>query len=232
MVLILVIYLNQRSRNARRVQAKLQEINDIKSAFFANLSHEFRTPLTLMLGPAEKLLEKATQQDKPMLQLIHRNASRLLALDEQLLEFTRIDSGNQKINLAKGNIVSLVSAVTTAFNLAAEKKNIQYTQQYAEHPIETYFDPDILEKVVSNLISNAIKYTPSKGAVEISTRIASDEYLSTLGDNHASDYILIEVKDNGPGIPYEKQERIFADSINSIIIRVGFMMDMASAWLL
>jgi signal transduction histidine kinase/CheY-like chemotaxis protein/AraC-like DNA-binding protein len=210
-VAVLVVFLWQRSKNAKKIQAKLQEINDIKTAFFANLSHEFRTPLTLMLGPAEKLLEKAGPEDKPLLQLIHRNASRLLDLDEQLLEFTRIDSGNQKLKLVKGDIVLLISGIATSFQLAAQKKHISFEQNYPNDLPEVLFDPDIIEKVIGNLISNAIKYTPSGGRVEII--VALEESENVLPDkqahNGSNHKIMIGVNDNGAGIPNEKQKLIF-----------------------
>jgi len=211
LVTVLVVFFYQQSKNARKVQSKLQEINDIKSAFFANLSHEFRTPLALMLGPAEKLLEKAEPTEKPLLQLIHRNASRLLALDEQLLEFTRIDSGNQQLKLAKGDIISLISAIVASFSLPAQKKNIVIEQVYFSEKLYMLFDPDIIEKVVGNLISNAVKYTQSGGNIKINISEADSKGKSDLQDANfvGQEMFCIEVSDNGTGIPLEKQQLIF-----------------------
>jgi signal transduction histidine kinase/DNA-binding response OmpR family regulator len=210
-VSLVVVFLFLQSKSARKVQAKLQEINNLKTAFFANLSHEFRTPLTLMLGPAEKLLETAGPAEKPLLQLIHRNANRLLALDEQLLEFTRIDSGNQKLNLVKGDIVSLVLAIASSFELMAAKKNISFSQHPVPGQIETLFDPDIIEKVVSNLISNAIKYTQAGGSVDLSIYInnVQNQPNEPYKIGNGKKNIRIDVKDNGIGIPSEKQVLIF-----------------------
>ncbi len=210
-VSVVVVFLFLQSKSARKVQAKLQEINNLKTAFFANLSHEFRTPLTLMLGPAEKLLETAGPNEKPLLQLIHRNANRLLALDEQLLEFTRIDSGNQKLNLVKGDIVSLVLAVASSFELMAAKKDISFAQHTVPEQIETNFDPDIIEKVVSNLISNAIKYTQPGGSVDLSIYINTVQNQPNEPDKigNGKKILRIDIKDNGIGIPTEKQGLIF-----------------------
>lgn len=208
-VTVIVLLLYKQSKNNKKIQAKLKEINDIKSAFFANLSHEFRTPLTLMLGPLEKLLEKANNEDKTFLQLIHRNASRLLALDEQLLEFTRIDSGNQKLKLAKGDIGSLISAIAESFMLHAKIKNIQFNQYYPDERIEAIFDPDIVEKVVSNLLSNAIKYTNKGGKVEITIAFIENEFKVQNISFSKLKAIKIDVSDNGQGIPVEKQKEIF-----------------------
>ena len=101
-LLALALFFYYRSLISKKLSSKLSEINEMKSRFFANLSHEFRTPLTLMLGPAEKLKQTAKPEDKPWLDLIIRNAQRLLFLDEQLLEFTKIDSGSQVIHLVEG----------------------------------------------------------------------------------------------------------------------------------
>lgn len=200
-VTVLVLFFYLQNKNSRKIQAKLQEINDIKTAFFTNLSHEFRTPLTLMLGPAEKLLEKAHHDDKPLLQLIHRNASRLLALDEQLLNFTKIDSGNQKLHLVQGDITAIIAAITASFGLTAEKRNIQLNQHFPDAKINLLFDPDFIEKIVGNLISNAIKYTQKGGEVNVS--------ISLTETSEINQWIRIDISDNGPGIPKEKQEQIF-----------------------
>ncbi|MFZ4465082.1 MAG: ATP-binding protein, partial [Bacteroidales bacterium] len=209
-VTVLVLFFFLQSKNSRKIQTKLQEINDIKTAFFANLSHEFRTPLTLMLGPVEKLIENADEKSRSLLQLVHRNASRLLALDEQLLEFTKLDSGTQKLNLSKGDIIPLISAIAASFTFQAEKKNIRITQQFTSETPSLYFDTDIIEKVMGNLLSNAIKYTPEGGKVIINVGIVesvqSEENTKLQG---ISKSIGIQVTDNGQGIPPEKQKAIF-----------------------
>ncbi len=211
-LLALALFFYYRSRISRRLSTKLKEINDMKSHFFANLSHEFRTPLTLMLGPAEKLMENASPEDKPWLELIHRNASRLLFLDEQLLEFTKIDSGSQKIHLVSGNILVPLRSIAESYILLAEQKVIQFTCHYPEEPVEIYFDADILEKVVGNLLSNAFKYTPSGESVELSVSMTKQGHLhgdSSPERDGMSPAVRIDVKDTGPGIPANKQEVIF-----------------------
>lgn len=205
----LVIFFRQKARNSRKVQAKLEEINKIKSAFFANLSHEFRTPLTLMLGPAEKLIEKVGPNEKPLVELIHRNANRLLALDEQLLQFTKIDSGTQKLHLAKGNIIPLIAAVASSFTYLAEKKHIELKTQYPSVATDLHFDADIVEKVVGNLVSNAIKYTPAGGNVLIEVAMTDSIDFPQHQLASGSKLLRIKVSDNGTGIPVEKQQAIF-----------------------
>lgn len=211
-LLALALFFYYRSAVSKKLSLKLSEINDMKSRFFANLSHEFRTPLTLMLGPAEKLKLTAKPEDKPWLDLIIRNALRLLFLDEQLLEFTRIDSGSQVIHLVEGDINIPLKGIAGAFELFAEKKNIRLNLDFPEKEINTFFDADILEKVTTNLLSNAFKYTPTGGFVEIS---ATTEFLheypgsTKQKSKTGSKFIRINVKDNGAGIPEDKKDQIF-----------------------
>ena len=207
----LALFFYYRSRASRKLSLKLKEINEMKSHFFANLSHEFRTPLTLMLGPAEKLMETASPADKPWLELIHRNARRLLFLDEQLLEFTKIDSGTQKINLVSGNILHPLKSIAESFILMAEQKSIRYSYHIPTAPVEVCFDPDILEKVTVNILSNAFKYTPAPGSIDFTVSIhdfgqqpVDSDSLQVTGA-----YVRIDVKDSGIGVPENKKEQIF-----------------------
>ena len=208
-LLALALFFYYRARTSKKLSLKLKEINEMKTHFFANLSHEFRTPLTLMLGPAEKLMEKATPDDKPWLELIHRNATRLLFLDEQLLEFTKIDSGSQKINLVFGNILVPLKSIAESYVLLAGQKNILYSWSFPEEPLELYFDPDILEKVTGNLVSNAFKYTRTGGMVQLLvSRSNHGNPHDGLGPGLTS-FARIDVKDSGMGIPEDKKEVIF-----------------------
>ncbi|MEI6899758.1 MAG: response regulator, partial [Bacteroidota bacterium] len=201
-----------RARLSRRYSEELNQINESKSHFFANLSHEFRTPLTLMIGPAEKLIETATPEDKPWLELIHRNARRLLFLDEQLLEFTKLDSGVQKIQLVFGNILAHLQSISDTFQLHSLGKEITYSCSFPADPVEILFDADIVEKVVSNLLNNAFKYTPPKGSIDLKvvTAISSDQIKSNNSQVPSPEkYLGIYVSDNGIGIPESRMEQIF-----------------------
>jgi signal transduction histidine kinase/CheY-like chemotaxis protein/AraC-like DNA-binding protein len=211
-LLALAFFFYYRSRASKKVSLKLKEINDAKSHFFANLSHEFRTPLTLMLGPAAKLMETAAPEDKPWLELIHRNATRLLFLDEQLLEFTKIDSGTQKIFLVKGNILVHLASIAETYTLLAKQKAIKYAFRLPDDPVEMFFDPDIVEKVTGNLISNAFKYTPEGGSIEVSVSTGPlDNNVKTAGhpEQEQNTFFRIDVTDTGIGIPESKHEVIF-----------------------
>lgn len=199
-ITLVLAFFFYRARANRRISNRLREINETKSRFFANLSHEFRTPLTLMIGPAEKLIATSREKERPWLELIHRNALRLLFLDEQLLEFTRIDSGVQKLQLVSGDIMLAAKVIANGFVMMAEKKGVTFRMSFPETPVKTLFDPDILEKTLGNLISNAIKYTPEGGTVVVKAETVMFE---------AVENVCFEVADTGPGIPADKQELIF-----------------------
>ena len=191
---------------------KLKEMDKIKSRFFANISHEFRTPLTVILG----LLKK--QKDDPALTeeirknniAMIRNARRLLQLINQLLDLSKLESGTQRIQASKNDIVLFTKVLSSQFESLAEGKRIQVlfnrqdlnTAQQQE-PIELYFDVEKLQKIITNLISNAIKFTPAGGkiAIEVTT--------SKMRDTPELDCAEISVSNTGDGIPEDKIEHVF-----------------------
>ena len=211
-LIALAFFFYYRSRTSRKLSLKINEISEMKSHFFANLSHEFRTPLTLMLGPVEKLLETAIPKDKLLLELVHRNASRLLYLDEQLLEFTRIDSGSQKIHLVSGNVLLPVKAIAESYIHLAEKMGIRFAAVYPDDPVEIFFDIDILEKIIGNLLSNAFKYTHAGGTInlELTTgKFGHRQNSDDTGKPEIINCVRINVRDDGIGIAENKKELIF-----------------------
>lgn len=154
---------------------KLVEIDQIKSRFFANISHEFRTPLTIILGSLEKLKkEMAETSDIKEYDVMKRNASRLLQLINQLLELSRIESGNVKLNLTKSDIVSFVKRIAATFtSLAYQKKQsiffngTEIESAHDDEKVLLYFDKKKIEIVFYNLLSNAIKFSPGGEKIEI-----------------------------------------------------------------
>lgn len=211
-VMFIAVALYLRIRNRKKLEQHLQELNKIKSRFFANLSHEFRTPLTLMLGPVEQMLARATPDDRVLLEMIKRNANRVLALDEQLLELTRIETGNHKLKLMQGDLSILLNGIAASFQSLAERKNIQYAYEVLLDETVAFFDPDILEKVINNLLTNAFKFTPENGCVSLR---ASLVYTGDLPEKNLFRQktnlrcIQIDVKDNGVGIPEKYHRKIF-----------------------
>lgn len=182
---------------------KTRELDQMKSRFFANISHEFRTPLTLILGPLQKRLdETSSSEEKSELNVMHRNASRLLKLVNQLLDLSRIEAGIVKLKCTQTNLNEFIASVASQFSSLASSKNIDFKIQ-GEDSIVAYFDSDKLEKILINLLSNAFKFTPQNGVITIAVSKRDAEGLFQNG------YVQIEVIDDGPGIAAEHQSKIF-----------------------
>jgi ligand-binding sensor domain-containing protein/signal transduction histidine kinase/DNA-binding response OmpR family regulator len=190
-----------RIEKERQEAQQLHELDMMKIKFFTNVSHEFRTPLTLILTPLERLLKVTKDDDqRGQFQLIHRNARRLLNLVNQLLDFRRMEVQEVKLNSSEGDIVAFVKEATLSFSDLSEKKNIGLAFHTAVPSLETAFDKDKLEKILFNLLSNAFKFTPEGGKVDVAMalRVEEDEK-----------WMEIKVKDTGIGVPAEKHEKIF-----------------------
>ena len=148
---------------------KLHEVDEIKSRFFTNISHEFRTPLTLILGPIKQIIERTKEEKtKEDLKVVHKNANRLLGLVNQLLDISKLESGGMKLQTAPRNIVSLLKALTLSFTSYAERKRITLKFNSSEDEIIAYIDKDKIEKIITNVLSNAFKFTPEGGRIGIS----------------------------------------------------------------
>ncbi len=183
---------------------KLHESDQLKLKFFTNISHEFRTPLTLIMGPTEKLLNRDRYDDVPAvkqeLELMHRNQRRLYRLINQLLEVRRVEAGNLKLTVAEDDIALYLGTIHRLFMPYAEKKEIGF--RFASDPdsIRMLFDADKIEKIFYNLLSNAFKYTPVRGNIlfEVDTV-----------DQDGKEWLRACVKDSGPGIDPEHLPHIF-----------------------
>ncbi len=153
-------------RNKIKIASKEKELNKIKSHFLSNISHEFRTPLTLINGPLIKLLESETLNDetKPSLQLIQKNTNRLIELVDQILELSKLDAGVVKISVEKGDLESFIRSSTDAFQFLAKEKKLKLHTSIDKMPW-AWFDTDILDKIMNNLFSNALKYTAPFGKI-------------------------------------------------------------------
>ena len=191
---------NKEAEISKLETEKLQELDRIKTNFFTNLSHEFRTPLTLILGPLEKLMDQKNYSED-QIALIYKNANRLLRLINQLLDLSSIDAGKMKLSLEKGDIITFIKGIAASFQPLAEIKNINLMFVSECDSLITFFDSDKLEKILSNLLINAIKFS-SNGSILISV-----PNLLINKNNHKMYEIIIE--DNGIGIPPDKIENIF-----------------------
>lgn len=200
--------------------ARLRELDGLKSRFFANISHEFRTPLTLILGPVAEL--QAVQPDdasRRKLSMMERNAHRLLRLINQLLDLSKLEAGGMKLQAAPGNIISFVRGIAQSFQSSSERKSIKLTVEVEEEKIGLYFDRDKMEKILTNVIANAFKFTQTGGEVKVvilRSEVAPHPLLpgETGGDAPSveqvrSDSVTISVTDTGIGIPEEEIPHVF-----------------------
>ncbi|SFF68214.1 Signal transduction histidine kinase [Salegentibacter agarivorans] len=192
---------------------KNEEVQQMKLDFFTNISHEFRTPLTLIKGPLEYLQQKGRELDYNIVEhqyaLMYKNTKYLLRLVTQLLDFQKIDKGKMQLNLRKGNIVRFIEEVGEPFKFISEKKNINYKINAEERKIYSYFDPDALEKILNNLLSNAFKFCPQGGYIIVNIKREFSSSKKDQNSKQASEEILIEITDSGAGISAAKKERIF-----------------------
>jgi signal transduction histidine kinase/ligand-binding sensor domain-containing protein/AraC-like DNA-binding protein len=185
---------------------KQKDVEQLKSRFFANISHELRTPLTLILGPVEKLRgEELGESPHRDLGLIQRNARRLLELVNQLLDLSKLEAGSMKLQAAPGNIVGFVKGAAWSFQSSAESKGIALRVEAPQDEVEAYFDSDKMEKILTNLLSNAMKFTPDAGAVNVNVSLedVSDSAPGDVG------WVRIAVADTGIGIREEELAHVF-----------------------
>ncbi len=175
---------------------KLKEIDALKTNFFANISHEFRTPLTLILSPIEDLLKKNPSVE--IYKIIHRNANRLLELINQLLDLSKLEAGQMKAELKEVELKQFFRRLTSSFHSLAESKNIAFEVNIFKETIFGKIDEDKVEKIVNNLLSNAFKFT------EKGKKVLVD--ISYLIDNQA---LIIKIKDEGIGISKGKIPKVF-----------------------
>ncbi|MCG8373019.1 MAG: ATP-binding protein, partial [Balneolales bacterium] len=178
-------------------QAKqLQELDAAKSRFFTNITHELRTPLTLIMGPLERLQNGETGADSTQHEMMLRNSKRLLHLIDQLLDVTKLETKTVPINPESVLIKPYIRKCTSLFIDAIERKEIGFTFSSSALSTEVYIDPEKIEKVLGNILGNALKFTPSGGTISV-----------TLDETDTS--FLITISDTGVGIPKEELPHIF-----------------------
>jgi signal transduction histidine kinase len=189
--------LSAQNTQLERQAAQLTELDRAKTRFFANVSHEFRTPLTLTIGPLEDLRSRSTNDPdgSRWLDLALRNARRLLRLVNQILDVAKLEAGQMKLARRRFDLVPFARGVTAAFEPVALQRRIELRVQAPDSLIGA-FDPDALEKILTNLLSNALKFTPPEGRVTVSLDIDAQR-------------VVLTVADTGPGIPAHQLPFVF-----------------------
>jgi signal transduction histidine kinase/DNA-binding response OmpR family regulator len=206
MMMFFTWVLFQRFSDLKKEFEHQESLDHLKSRFFANISHEFRTPLTLIIGPIEDLLhDKNAQKFKEPLGYIYRNSKRLLQLINQLLDLSKLDTGNYRVDTTRQDIIPFVKQIVHSFSSMAHRKNIlletevdpRLKNNLRNDVLNFYFDEDILEKILYNLLSNAFKFTQEGGSIIVSLCLSEKNLLE------------LKVEDTGTGIPSEKLPFIF-----------------------
>lgn len=180
------------------IREKERELTKNKMDFFTNISHDIKTPLTLIMAPVEKLLQnpEADGDERQQLLLIRQNGERLMRLMDQLLDFRRLEEGGMPLQAEQADMVAFCREMTAAFENLATRRNIQLKLETSEERMPVWFDKDKFEKILFNLLSNALKFTPAGGAV-------------TVKIGYEGPMCKLTVTDTGIGIPASHFEKIF-----------------------
>jgi signal transduction histidine kinase/ligand-binding sensor domain-containing protein/AraC-like DNA-binding protein len=189
---------------------KMHEVDKLKSRFFANISHEFRTPLTLILGLARKIGDKTKEtSSREDAGVIKRNAGRLNGLVNQLLDLSKLESGNMTLRTYLQSIIPLLKGLVLSFASYAERKRITLKFNSDEKEIVAYIDKDKIEKIVTNLLSNAFKFTPEGGSINVNVKTSHQITSPLTMEGTQGGFVEIQVNDTGIGIAENRIEKIF-----------------------
>lgn len=202
--LLFLLFNRQRLKADRnkRLLEKEQEVEKMKARFFANISHEFRTPLTLILGPIESLCAETDDPEKLYnFNVMKKNAETLLGLVNQLLDLSKLEAGKFKLEVSEEDIVPIIKGIGMAFHSRAELKKIDLQVNVERERFLCYFDREKLETILANLMSNAFKFTQEAGKISLSFKVDESQTESKTG--------VIEIGDTGRGIPENDMAHIF-----------------------
>ncbi len=172
-------------RNKLKMAQKLKELNELKSRFFANISHEFRTPLTLIKSPVQTLKTLADASQQTQLDLIENNSSRMLELVDQLLELSKIDSGHLKLILKQGHLSAFLNSIVEPFIYQSKELQKPLIIDIEQTSTNLLYDKDVIEKIVSNLLSNALKYGDTNESIRFASKIVDGNLQLSVSNNNS-----------------------------------------------
>jgi signal transduction histidine kinase/DNA-binding response OmpR family regulator len=196
-IFVFALYTLKLNTNLEKKEVLRQkEIHEAKTRLFTNITHEFRTPLTVIMGVADSFKNKSTPDIHAKADTIIRNGKSLLQLVDQMLDLSKIESGNIKVNMTYGNIIPLLQYIFQLQEYYAQEKNLEFNFIAESQSYELDFDPEKITTVVSNLLNNAIKFTPPGGVISMGVKVMNEN-------------LCIEIKDNGVGIENDKLEKVF-----------------------
>ena len=182
-------------QGAKSEASRLQELDNVKTRLYTNITHEFRTPLTVILGETAHLEKQAAAKQKGSLAAIRRQGRQLLNLVNQMLDLAKVEAGSLHLNLVQGNLILFLKYLLESFRSLADSKHIELRFEAGVEAFWMDYDPDKLQKIVSNLLSNALKFTPQNGQVTLRVK--------------TGDELILQVSDTGQGIPPDKLPLIF-----------------------
>lgn len=182
----------------REEKERIKDLNNSKLRFFTNISHEFRTPLTLILTQTELLLQSKDLGTKVYNRIlkIFKNAGHLNSLISELLDFRKQEQGYNELRVEKIELIEFIQEIYSSFLEYSQKQNVNYKLEYAQEEIFVWIDPKQIRKVIYNLLSNAFKYTPSNGSISLFVKLEKEQ-------------VIIEVEDSGLGIPADSLSNVF-----------------------
>ncbi|MGA9637737.1 hybrid sensor histidine kinase/response regulator transcription factor [Flavobacterium sp.] len=205
---LILIRIQERNelKNEKLEKDKLEEVNKLKLQFFTNISHEFRTPLTLILGPVQQLAKVKNNNEfvKRNLDTIQRNTKVLLQLINELLDFRKSEDGKFKLNASKDNLIPFIQNIKLSFEELARQKNIHYIFSTTEEAIEVWFDKIKMNKIIFNLLSNAFKFSSDNNNLYLNISIVKNQEESVI-----KDYVKIDIINFVKVIPEEHIKFIF-----------------------
>lgn len=217
--LMLRYSINQNARIKQAEKERIQELAAMKTQFYTNITHEFRTPLTVILGMADQIGAKPGEHFRNGLRLIRQNGIRLLQLVNQMLDLAKLEAGAMALRPVQSDIILYLMYVVEPFQLLAEEKNSRIHFESERDTLEMDFDPEKIESLLGNLLSNAVKFSPENSDIHVQAFVSDDldfnTYLpyegwySPVGRDYPAKRIGLKVRDNGIGIPADKLPHIF-----------------------
>jgi signal transduction histidine kinase/ligand-binding sensor domain-containing protein/AraC-like DNA-binding protein len=208
---------------------KTEELYNIKMKFFTDISHEFRTPLSLIIAPLQNIVSKVGNDPQLIKHsmLIRKNADRLLRLIDQVMDMMKIDLNKMRLSLSRGDIVAYLKELIFSFEEIADQRSIILEYNHEIDSFVTWFDESMIEKIMYNLLSNSFKFTPDKGKIQVNIHIQKYDGNSEEGESlikRGEEFIQITIRDNGIGMPADYRDHLFerfymAERHDSIIRR-------------
>lgn len=196
------VKITQQKNSIEEMSNKIHKLSIDKLQFFTNISHEIRTPITLIIGPIKRALQLTTDPKvTEQLKLVEKSSTDLLQIVNQLMDFRKIETGNMELKPENAKIVPFVNDIVHPFAVYASERNIKVEGYYRIRTETMLFDTDALNKVITNLLSNAVKYTSECGKVQL--------FMTTIKNNNGDEQLYISVRDTGNGIPTEELEKVF-----------------------